>query len=94
MEYILIHLETQKAFSHSTSCYKLYTVIQYSFILYLIIYLQLYNDYASCWEYEHIYDFLPFQNSSPSGEEIEVDILLWLRFLEYFGSKVLTKLMS
>lgn len=38
--------------------------------------------------------FLPFQNSSPSGEEIEVDILLWLRFLEYFGSKVLTKLMS
>lgn len=38
--------------------------------------------------------FLPFRNSSPSGEEIEVDILLWLRFLEYFGSKVLTKLIG
>lgn len=42
--------------------------------------------------------FLPFRNSRPSGGEIEVGILLWLGFLEYFGSKVwkqrLTKLIG
>lgn len=81
MKWILSYLETYKTFSHSTSCYKLYFVIHYSFILYLIIYLQqCTRDCADAGDITIIRkSSMPSRNLKACGREIEIEILLWLR---------------